>query len=166
MERTHRTRKRICRIVSSLSSTKSRSYFIKKGITIDTNPEEKWQEVSIDFITDLPKTAGGKDCIFVAVDKATRMVKLAPCSKTITAFKTAKLFWQTVVKNYGIPRVVYSDRGAQFIGRVWKELWSLTGTQLKYSTSYHPQTQGVVERMNSMIGQTLRCLTSEEKERD
>ena len=129
-------------------------------------PEEKWQEVSIDFITDLPKTAGGKDCIFVAVDKATRMVKLAPCSKTIAAFKMAKLFWQTVVKNYGIPRVIYSDRGAQFVGRVWRELWSLTGTQLRYSTSYHPQTQGVVERMNSVIGQTLRCLISEEKDRD
>ena len=81
-------------------------------------PEEKCWEVSIDFIMELLKTAGGKDCIFVAVDKATRMVKLAPYRKTISTFKTAKLFWHTVVKNYGIQRVIYLDQGAQFIGRV------------------------------------------------
>ena len=63
-----------------------------------------------------------------------------------------------MVKLHGIPRVIYSDRGSQFIASSWRELWRLTGTSLAYSTTYHPQTQGVVERMNSVVSQTVRCL--------
>ena len=54
-------------------------------------------------------------------------------------------------------RVIYSDRGSQFVAGSWRELWRVTGTKLAYSTSYHPQTQGVVERMNSVVSQTVRC---------
>ena len=74
------------------------------------------------------------------VDKATRMVHLAPCSKSINATDTGKLLWNTVVKLHSIPRVIYSDRGSQFISGSWRELWRLTGTRLAYSTAYHPQT--------------------------
>ena len=62
------------------------------------------------------------------------------------------------MKLHGIPKVIYSDRGSQFVAGSWRELWRLTGTRLAYSTAYHPQTQGVVERMNSVVSQTVRCL--------
>ena len=42
-------------------------------------------------------------------------------------------------------------------------MWGITGMKLGYSTAYHPQTQGVVERMNSVVSQTLRCLVHERK---
>ena len=61
-------------------------------------------------------------------------------------------------KTDGIPRVIYSDLGSQFTASSWRELWRLTGTRLALSTSYHPQTQGVVERINSVVSQTIRCL--------
>ena len=51
-------------------------------------PGTKWSEISIDFVADLPTTANGKDTILVTVDKATRMVHLAPCKKNITATGT------------------------------------------------------------------------------
>ena len=86
------------------------------------------------------------------------MIRLAPCSKTINATDIGKLSWATVVKLHGTPRVIYSDRGSQFVGDSWRELWRLIGTRLAYSTAYHPQTQGVVERMNSVVSQTVRCL--------
>ena len=47
-------------------------------------PEEKWSEISIDFITDIPVSSGNKDTILVTVDKATRMIHLVPCRKNIT----------------------------------------------------------------------------------
>ena len=53
---------------------------------------------------------------------------------------------------------IFSDRGAQFTVKSWQELWRSTGTKLGYSIAYHPQTQGVVERMNVVVSQTLRCL--------
>ena len=61
------------------------------------------------------------------------------------------------MKLHGVPKILYSDRGTQFTSTFWKTLWDLTGTQLRYSTAYHPQTQGVVERMNAVVGQLLRC---------
>ena len=121
-------------------------------------PESKWSEISIDFITDLPMSSRNRDNVLVIVDKATRMVHLAHCSKSINATDTGKLLWNTVVKLHGIPRVIYSDRGSQFVAGGWRELWWLTGTRLAYSAAYHPQTQGVVERMNSVVSQTFRCL--------
>ena len=71
-------------------------------------------EIYIDFITDLPLYSGNKDTVVTAVDKATRMVHLVPCRQSITATATARFLWSTVVKLHGIPRVIYSDRGAQF----------------------------------------------------
>ena len=64
-------------------------------------PENKWSEISIDFVTDLPLTANNRDTILVTVDKATRMVHLAPCRKNITATGTAQLLWNTVIRYHG-----------------------------------------------------------------
>ena len=56
-------------------------------------PKAKWQEVSIDFITDLPTDSEGEDSIMTVVDRATKMVHLIPCKKTTTAGEAARLFW-------------------------------------------------------------------------
>ena len=77
-------------------------------------PKMKWSKTSIDFITDLPLTAKNCDTILVTVDKATRMVRLAPSQKNITATATAQLLWNTVIRYHGIPQAIVSDRGAQF----------------------------------------------------
>ena len=127
-------------------------------------PESKWSEISIDFVTDLPPSATGRDSILVTVDKATCMVHLAPCRKNITATGTAQLLWNTVIRYHGLPRANFSDRGPQFTARAWQELWKLTGTKLGYSSAYHLQTQGVVERMNAVVSQTLQCLLHETNE--
>ena len=75
-------------------------------------PETKWSDISIDFITDLPLIANNRDTILVIVDKATRMVHLAPCRKNITATGTVQLLWNVVIRYHGIPRAIFSDRGA------------------------------------------------------
>ena len=123
--------------------------------------EAKWQEVSVDFVTDLPTTAEGEDSIMTVVDRATKMVHLIPCRKTTTAGEAARLYWQHVVRLHGVPRAIHTDRGAQFIGRWWREIWALLGTKLKFGMAYHPQSQGQVERMNAIVSQTLRCLMSD-----
>ena len=61
-------------------------------------PEAKWQEVGVDFVTDLPTTSSGEDSIMTVVDRATKMVHLIPCTKTTTAGEAARLYWQHVVR--------------------------------------------------------------------
>ena len=95
------------------------------------------------------------------VGRATKMVHLIPCRKTMTAGEAARLYWQHVVRLHGVPRAIHTDRGAQFIGRWWREIWALLGTKLKFGTAYHPQSQCQVDRMNAIVSQTLRCLMSD-----
>ena len=80
-------------------------------------PEAKWQEVSVDFITDLPASSDGEDSIMTVVDCATKMMHLILCKRTTTAGEAARLYWQHVVKLHRVPWAIHTDRGAQFIGR-------------------------------------------------
>ena len=69
-----------------MCQTEKSDHILAKGKLMSTHiPESKWSEISIDFVTDLPPSATGRDSILVTVDKAPRMVHLAPCRKNITA---------------------------------------------------------------------------------
>ena len=92
--------------------TEKSDHQLAKGKLMSTQiPEDKWKEISIDFVTDLPVSSGNKDTILTIVDKAMRMVHLVPCRKNITAVAIARLLRNNVVKLHGIPRAIYLDRG-------------------------------------------------------
>ena len=74
----------------------------------------------------------------LVVDHATKMVHLIPCRKTMTTDKATWLYKQHMVKLHGVPWAIHTDRGAQFIGRWWCEIWTLTSMKLKYRMTYHP----------------------------
>ena len=101
-------------------------------------PEAKWQEVSINLIMDLPASGYAENSIMIVIDRATKMVHLIPCRKTMTACEAAQLYWRHMVKLHGVPRAIHTDRGAQFVGRLWCEIWKLLGTKLKYGTASLP----------------------------
>ena len=88
----------------------------------------------------------------IVIYKATRMTHLIPCSKTVAAQQGAQYYFINVAKLHGVPKFIYTDRETQFTSKFWKELWGLFGIGLRYSTAFHPQTQGIVERMNAVIG--------------
>ena len=119
-------------------------------------PTRKWDQVVIDFVTNLPDDEG-QNAVMTMVDKATKMVYFLPCTNTITAKETAQLFWKNVGSIHGIPSVIISDRDVRFTGRFWQEFWRTLGTSLRMGTAYHPQNSGQVERYNQVPGQTLRC---------
>ena len=90
----------------AVCQTEKSDHTLAKGKVMSTHiPESKWSEISIEFVTDLPPSATRRDSILVTVDKATRMVHLAPCRKNITATGTAQLLWNTVIRYHGLPRV-------------------------------------------------------------
>ena len=112
----------------------------------------------LDFVIDLPKTSAREDTVLNVIDRATRMVHCIPCRKTVTGVQIAKKYWQFFGKLHGVPSIIYSNRCRVFIGAFWRELWSILGTHLRFSIAYHPQTQGVIEKMNQLVSQTLHCV--------
>ncbi|CAL2264204.1 unnamed protein product [Prunus armeniaca] len=76
------------------------------------------------------------------------------------AEEAAPLFLKHVVKYWGIPKSIISDRDTRFTGKLWTELFRLLGSQLNFSTSFHPQTDGQTERVNTLLELYLRHYVS------
>ena len=101
-------------------------------------PQSAWHTVTMDFITQLPKTTRGYDAIFVVIDKFTKMVHLMPTTTQATAAQTAKLYADHVWKLHGVPEVVVSDRDPLFTSNFTRSLCQLIGNKQAMSTAYHP----------------------------
>jgi IS30 family transposase len=135
-----------------------------KGETIKTSgllqplaiPSQRWEEVSMDFITGLPKSEG-KNVIMVVVDRLTKYVIFCFLSHPFKASTVAAAFMDIVQKLHGTPQIIVSDRDPIFTRNFWIELFSYLGTQLAHSSSYHPQTDGKTEIVNKCLEGYLRC---------
>ena len=120
-------------------------------------PDEPWREVSMDFVVGLPRTVRGLDSIMVVVDRFSKMACFLPSKTIFDASKVADLYFSAVVRHYGLPSSIVSDRDSKFMGHFWHELWKKLGTKLKFSSPYHPQTDGQTETVNRSLGNLLRA---------
>ncbi len=118
-------------------------------------PTRPWESVSLYFVTSLPKV-GDFGCIVVVVDRFSKYATFIPAPKHCSAEETARFFFKHVVKYWGIPQSIISDRDTRFTGNFWAELFKLLGSQLDFSSSYHPQTDGQTERFNGLLEEYLR----------
>ena len=120
-------------------------------------PQNRWEKVSMDLITHLPRTRSGYDSLLVMVDYGTKMVVLRPTKGTATAVDVAKIFVDSVVRVHGLPRTIVSDRDSKFTSHFWKEVFKNMGTTLAMSSGFHPQTDGQTERANRTIEEIMRA---------
>jgi hypothetical protein len=127
-------------------------------------PGKRWETVSMDLITKLPTTSRGNDAIIVFVDKFSKMVHYAATTTTCAAPEVARIFFDNVVKLHGVPKSIISDRDPRFTSRFWQQLWKLLGTELRMSTSHHPQTDGQTERSNRTLEDILRHYVSRQQD--
>ncbi|GJU70214.1 reverse transcriptase domain-containing protein [Tanacetum coccineum] len=120
-------------------------------------PEWKWEKITMDFVTKLPKTAAGSDSIWVIVDRLTKSAHFLPMKETDSTEKLMRLYMKEIVARHGIPVSIISDRDSHFTLRVWQSLHKALGTQLNLSTAYHPQTDGQSERTIQTLEDMLRA---------
>jgi IS30 family transposase len=121
-------------------------------------PSRNWGRVTMDFITDLPKTKAGHDAILVVVDKLSKAMTLIPTKSSVSAQQVAQLVLKEEHRLHGLPRKITSDRDFRFTGRFWQEFHRLLQTKIGAVASFHPQTDGQTERANRTLEEMLRHL--------
>ena len=117
----------------------------------------KWENISMDFIVGLPKTSKGYDSIWVIVDRLTKSAHFLPMKTTYRAQYYAELYISRIMSLHGLPKTIISDRGAQFVARFLEQFHAALGTQLIRSSTYHPQTDGQIERIKQILEDMLKA---------
>ncbi|GKD68418.1 putative reverse transcriptase domain-containing protein, partial [Tanacetum coccineum] len=117
----------------------------------------KWENITMDFVTKLPKTSTGQDAIWVIFDRLTKSAHFLPMKETDSMEKLTRQYLKEVVSRHGVPVSIISDRDSKFTSQFWKSLNKGLGTQLDMSTAYHPQTDGQSERTIQTLEDMLRA---------
>ncbi|GJY12955.1 putative reverse transcriptase domain-containing protein [Tanacetum coccineum] len=120
-------------------------------------PEWKWEKITMDFVTKLPKTANGYDTIWVIVDRLTKSAHFLPMRENDPMEKLMKLYMKEVVTRHGVPISIISDHDGRFTSLFWQALHKALGTRLDMSTAYHPETDGQSERTIQTLEDMLRA---------
>jgi hypothetical protein len=110
----------------------------------------------MDFIEGLSSSEGA-NTILVVVDRFTKYAHFVPLKHPYSAPQIGRVFVDSVVKLHGMPRTIVSDRDRIFTSHFWKLLFAKLGTKLKFTTAYHPQTDGQSDRVNQSLEMFLRC---------
>ncbi|XP_020992419.1 uncharacterized protein LOC110278504 [Arachis duranensis] len=108
-------------------------------------PKQPWVVISLNFIVQLPKSAG-YTVILVVVDRFTKVGHFTALKPGFTVTNATKAFINYVVKLHGILVTMVSDRDSIFLSKFWKTLFKFSGTKLNYNTAYHPQSDGQTEK--------------------
>jgi transposase InsO family protein len=105
----------------------------------------------------LLRTQSGYDSIWVIVDRLIKVAHFIPVKTTYSGPQLAELYISRIVCLHGVPKKIVYDRGTQFTSKFWKRLHETLDSQLRFSSTYHPQTTGQTERVNQILEDMLRA---------
>nr|GEZ12961.1 reverse transcriptase domain-containing protein [Tanacetum cinerariifolium] len=120
-------------------------------------PEWKWDNITMDFITKLPKSSQGFDTIWVNVDRLTKSAHFLPIKENDPLNKLSRLYLNRIVARHGIPVSIICDRDGRFTSNFWKSFQKALGTDIYMSTAYHPETDSQSERTIQTLEDKLRA---------
>nr|GEX12891.1 putative reverse transcriptase domain-containing protein [Tanacetum cinerariifolium] len=120
-------------------------------------PQWKWENIMMDFVTKLPKTAIGQNMIWVIVDRLTKSAHFLPAKENDSMEKLTRQYLKEVVSKHEVPVSIISDRDGRFVSQFWQSLQESFGTQLDMSTTYHPKIDGQSKRTIQTLEDMLRA---------
>ncbi|KAH9763231.1 Endonuclease [Citrus sinensis] len=120
-------------------------------------PQWKWEHITMDFVSGLPRSRRGCDCIWVIVDRLMKSAHFLARKSTDNVGQLTKLFIKEIVRLHGVPVSIVSDRDQLFTSRFWASLHKELGMKLRFSTAFHPQTDGQFERTIQTLEDMLRA---------
>ncbi|GJS80678.1 reverse transcriptase domain-containing protein [Tanacetum coccineum] len=120
-------------------------------------PTWKWERITMDFVTKLPKTSNGHDTIWVIIDRLTKSAHFIPTRETNTMETLTRLYIKKIVSRHRVPISIISDHDSHFTSKFWQSMQNALGTQLDMSTAYHPETDGQSKRTIQTLEDMLRA---------
>ena len=106
----------------------------------------KWEPITIDFVTHLPRTSRKHDAVWVIMDRLTKSTHFLVVRMTFTLEEFCKLYIREIVQLHGVSVSIVSNRDPRFTAQFWKSFHKAMGTQLRMSTAFHSQINGQSER--------------------
>jgi hypothetical protein len=119
-------------------------------------PEWKWEVVTMDFITGLPRTNKQHDSIMVVVDKLTKAAHFIPLKTTHKTSNVVDIYMREIARLHGIPKTIVSDRDPKFTSKFWRGLFKGFKMNLNFNTTNHPESDGQTERVMLFLSLYLR----------
>ncbi|GJY17291.1 putative reverse transcriptase domain-containing protein, partial [Tanacetum coccineum] len=120
-------------------------------------PEWKLDNITMDFITKLPKSSQGFDTIWLIMDRLTKSAHFLPIRENDPLDKLARLYLNRIVARYGIPASIICDRDGRFTSNFWRSFQKALGTDLSMSTVYHLETDSQSKRTIQTLEDMLRA---------
>ncbi|GJS49767.1 putative reverse transcriptase domain-containing protein [Tanacetum coccineum] len=130
-----------CHVMVKAEQQRPSGLFVQPDI-----PQWKLDNITMDFVTKLPKSSQGYNTIWVIIDRLTMSAIFVPMRETDPLEKLARMYLKEVVKRHGIPILIICDRDPRFASHFWRSFLKALGTNLDMSTTYHPQTDRQSER--------------------
>ena len=124
-------------------------------------PPKRFQHWNVDLVT-MPESNGFK-YLFTAVDRLSRWPVAIPLCD-ITTQSVIDAFAYGIVAIFGVPESITTDNGSQFTSAMWKQLMDVWGIRSHFTTTYHPEANGLVERFHRRLKESLKALSTEEPE--
>ena len=108
--------------------------------------EWKWEHITMDFVSGLPRSLRGHDTVWVVVDRLTKSAHFLPIRLSNSAEDLGVIYVREIVRLHGVPVSIVSDRDPRFTSLFWKGMQSALGLDLRFNMAFHPQTDEQSDR--------------------
>ena len=142
-----------------LCASKKSSTQLAPGELQPIQVSKPWEIIGVDILGPLTETSLGNQYVLVFSDYLTKWVEAYPLKKA-DAISVARKLFEEIICRYGAPKRLLSDRGLVFRSNIVKELCQIFKAKKVFTSAYHPQTDGLVERFNKTLAQLLSMYTS------